>query len=803
MTIKEEEIRKDGLSLGFTDNAITVLQKRYLRRSEDGSYLENLTGLFKRVAKVAADVEKKYGASPEYINELEQKFLNLMLNRLFMPNSPTLMNAGREHGLLSACFVLPIGDSVNDIFDTVKATAMIQKAGGGTGFSLDRLRATGDWVSSSGGKTSGPIPFWRVLNESINAIQQAAHRRGAAMCMMSVTHPDILKFVNAKQDRREFLNFNISVKIPDEWMKTCLATPNYPLEVKNPKTGNVYLIPKKVDISTYQLDDLIKLDGNRITNGLLLKSDPVWTMGELYEIIVNNAWQTGEPGILFIDKVNKTNPTPNISEIEATNPCGEQPLLPFEACNLGSINLGAFITKSEINWDALRGVTQLSTHFLDNIVDANYYPLPEITKICTENRKIGLGIMGFADALFQLGIPYNSEDGLKCGENFMKFINDVAHEMSESLAEKRGVFSNWKGSRWDTEWKRKQRNAAVTTVAPTGTISIIANCSCGIEPLFALTFTRNVLEGKKLTEINEIFKKVAQKRGFYSDELLKKIAQQGTISGCKEIPKEVQHIFVCAHDIDSEWHIKMQAAFQKHCDSSISKTINLPHDAKSEDVKKIYQLAFDLNCKGVTVYRDGCRDNQPMSLANKIKISKDEILVHDAPKRPESIDAVAHIIKPNGKRYTVFVGLLKGRPFEVFVLDHAQAGVSDGMTGMIIKSKDGSKDEVSSDAVYNFESGCLLVRKLNRNEDNDISLVTRLISTALRHGTPLEFIVDQIGKSKVHISNCARAIARTLAIYIKKEEVEGKFKCNQCGSTDIKWGGSCFTCMSCGFSKCS
>jgi ribonucleoside-diphosphate reductase alpha chain len=608
----------------FTENAVKVLRARYLKKNEKGECVETPAELFRRVARTIAAPERLYDGDPAVAEEWEQRFYDLMVEQQFMPNSPTLMNAGREMGMLSACFVLPVRDSIDEIFDSIKHTALIQKAGGGTGFAFDELRPTGDFIQSSGGTTSGPISFWRAFSEATNAIQQGAFRRGANMGMMNIHHPDILKFLHAKQDLSQFTNYNISVKVPDDWMDEFLADPNAPHVVRNPRTGRRYWLPKDLAIWEYVISDLPEaLPGHG-------PPVAVYSRQDIWDIIIQNAWQTGEPGVVFIDRINEANPTPHIGRIEATNPCGEQPLLPYEACNLGSINLGAFVKNectaaADVDWDGLRTCVHESTRFLDNVIDANRYPLPEIDAICKGNRKIGLGIMGFADALYKLGVRYNSEEGLAWGERFMKFVNDEAHNYSEELARQRGNFPNWAGSLWDTKYHRPMRNACVTTVAPTGTISIIANCSGGIEPMFSLAFYRNVLKGQAegktpLIEINETFLRVARERAFYSEGLMDQIARDGTLALIPAIPADVRSVFVCAHDIEPEWHVRMQAAFQRHCDSSISKTINFPHDATPADVEKIYRTAYELRCKGVTVYRDGCRSSQPMALKESEKL---------------------------------------------------------------------------------------------------------------------------------------------------------------------------------------
>jgi ribonucleoside-diphosphate reductase alpha chain len=607
------------LPLQLTENGLRVLQARYLKRDEQGNFVETPEELFTRVARVVAEVERTHGTLSEpQIEELETAFYNEMATQRFMPNSPTLMNAGREMGMLSACFVLPVGDSINEIFDTVKATALIQKAGGGTGFAFDRLRPTGDFIQSSGGTTSGPISFWRVLSEATNAIQQGAFRRGANMGMMSITHPDILKFIEAKQDLSQFTNYNISVKVPDAYMEELKAAPDAPHAATNPRTGRTYYLPKDYNVRAHDLKHLIPTEQWEGRG-----RPPVWTRQEIFDLIVDHAWQTGEPGVAFIDRINEENPTPHLGEMEATNPCGEQPLLPHEACNLGSLNLAAFVVRERglprFDYDSYRESVHLCTRFLDDIIDANNYPTPEIDRMCKGNRKIGLGVMGYADALYRLGIPYHSEEAVVFAEGVMKFTNDESHNASEALAQEKGCFPYWEGSRWDRVHRRKMRNACTTTVAPTGTISIIANCSGGIEPLFSLAFFRNVLDGQRLVETNDYFRQTARDQGFFSPELMERIAREGSLEHIEGIPEETRKVFVCAHDITPEWHIRTQAAFQKHCDSSISKTINFPETATREQVERIYRMAYETRCKGVTVYRDGCRKNQPMALDNQAR----------------------------------------------------------------------------------------------------------------------------------------------------------------------------------------
>lgn len=595
---KKKSVKRETLAL--TENAIRVLEARYLKKDNDKKVIEMPEDLFYRVAKTVADAERMgLNIDNDLADELEIEFYNLMVTGKFMPNSPTLMNAGRSMGMLSACFVLPIDDSIDGIFSSIKNTALIQKAGGGTGFDFSNLRPNGDLVTSSGGATSGPLSFLKVFSEATEAIQQGAFRRGANMGIMNITHPDIINFINIKQDLTKLTNFNLSVSVPDAYMKKLMESPDALHEVTNPRTGETYNVPHED------------------------KPDTFWTVKEVFDLIVDCAWSTGEPGLIFIDRINRDNPTPKLGRITATNPCGEQPLLPYEACNLGSLNLGKFVhTKDDkpyFDYNEFKEAIHLATRFLDNVIDVNKYPLPQIEEMCKSNRKIGLGVMGFADALFKMRIPYDSESAVELGEKIMQFVNDESHNASEELANLKGAFPNWKGSVWDAKHKRNMRNAATTTVAPTGTISIIANCSSGIEPLFSLAFFRHVLNGQKMIEVNEIFRRTAKQRDFFSDDLFEKIASGTSINKIESIPDDIKKVFVTAHDITPEWHIRMQAAFQKHCDSSISKTINFPHDASKEHVDKLYRMAFKYDVKGVTVYRDGCRLNQPMAHDKKKK----------------------------------------------------------------------------------------------------------------------------------------------------------------------------------------
>src|SRR3990167_10943395 len=593
---KTKRIKLERVPIRLSKNAEVVLKTRYLKKNEKQEVTERPEDLFGRVASTLAEIEKNWDTPQEKIEEFETKFYNMMATGDYMPNSPTLMNAGREMGMLSACFVLPVEDSIEGIFSSIKNTAMIQKAGGGTGFDFSRLRPAGDFVKSSGGTSPGPLCFLKVFSDASDAIQQGAFRRGANMGMLRIDHPDIMDFIRYKEDLSRITNFNISVNMTDEFMETLKRDPNSIHYVVNPRTRERSPLKKKGSVNEF------------------------WRVSEIFHEIIHRAHSTGEPGLCFTDKVNRVNPTPHMGNMEATNPCGEQPLLPYEACNLGSINLANFVIgsgpKAVFDWDRYREVIHSSTRFLDNVVDANNYPIPEIRQMCHGNRKIGLGIMGFADALYKMHIPYNSNGSVKFGEAVMKFMNEESHNFSEKLAQERGSFPYWQGSIWEKQG-REMRNACTTTVAPTGTISIIANCSGGIEPLFSVAFFRNVLNGKRLIEVNDEFKRVAEEEGFYSESLMEGVAKDGTLKNCPEVPEKWKKIFVCAHDIEPEWHVKIQAAFQKYCDAAISKTINFSHEVPVEDVDKIYRMAYDMNCKGVTIYRDGCRQNQPMALNNE------------------------------------------------------------------------------------------------------------------------------------------------------------------------------------------
>ena len=565
----------------FTANAKTVLERRYLAKDNNGKVVETIEELFHRVASTIAEADAAYGSTEDEIRELEERFYNMMTEREFMPNSPTLMNAGRPLGQLSACFVLPIDDSMSDIFDTVKYAALVHQSGGGTGFSFSRLRPEGSIVRSTGGVASGPVSFMKVFNAATEAVKQGGTRRGANMGMLRVDHPDILKFIDCKENNHEINNFNISVAITDKFMQAV-------------EEGKEY--------------ELIAPHNGEVTGTLDART--------VFDKIVDAAWRNGEPGVVFIDEMNRYNPTPALGEIESTNPCGEQPLLPFEACNLGSINLGLCVADVDgiptIDYEKLTRIVHDAVHFLDNVIDVNHYPLQKIDENTRRTRKIGLGVMGFADMLLKLGVPYNSVEAEKAAEEVMSLIQSEGRAASAELAAERGVFPAWKESVFG-EAGLAVRNATVTTIAPTGTISIIADASGGCEPMFAFAFTKNVMDGDKLLVCNDMLVEKLKEAGVYSEVLMHRIAEEGTLAHIHEIPDEIRRVFVCAHDISPEWHIRIQAAFQKYTDNAVSKTINFPNSATREEVKEAYLLAYKLGCKGTTVYRDGSRDSQVLT----------------------------------------------------------------------------------------------------------------------------------------------------------------------------------------------
>lgn len=731
------------LKLG--NNAIEVLKRRYLKKDEEGKIIETPEELFRRVATAIAQIDALYGKSEKEVNKTKEEFYELMTSLLFLPNSPTLMNAGTPLGQLSACFVLPVEDSMEGIFDAVKYAAIIHKSGGGTGFSFSRLRPKGDVVGSTKGISSGPVSFMTVFDSATEAVKQGGRRRGANMGLLRVDHPDILEFITCKDDLTRFTNFNISVGLTEDFMKAVINDEEY--ELINPRTGK---LQRKIKAK------------------------------EVFDLIVHQAWKNGEPGIVFLDRINASNPTPQLGEIEATNPCGEQPLLPYESCNLGSINLAKMVKNGSVDWELLKSVVWKAVHFLDNVIDANKYPLPLIEKNTKANRKIGLGVMGWADMLLQLKIPYNSKEALTLAEELMKFILNEGRLASQELARHRGTFPNYEKSIY--YGKMPLRNATITTIAPTGTLSIIAGCSSGIEPLFAICFARNVMDGTRLVEVNPYFKEEMEKRGLWSETLAERIAETGSIQGIKEIPEEIKKIFVTAHEISPLDHVRMQAAFQQYVDNAVSKTVNLPNNATEDDVREVYLLAYRLGCKGVTVYRDGSRQGQV--------IQKGKTEGHFIPlkprKRPEVLKGVTRLMKTGcGNLYVTINKDKDDKPFEVFT--------NIGKAG-----------------------GCAA---------SQAEAIGRLISLALRSGIEPQEIVKQLKGISCHspvwvsngkITSCSDSIAKAIESEIKgvkgQTEVQEQKKsdiefvhygaCPECGSS-LSYEEGCVICHSCGFTKCS
>ncbi|MEM3737239.1 MAG: vitamin B12-dependent ribonucleotide reductase [Candidatus Bathyarchaeia archaeon] len=745
----------------LSNNAIKVLEKRYLKRDEQNRVAEKPRDMFARVAENVGSVDRMYGKTDSEVEETIREFFQLLCSLEFLPNSPTLMNAGRELQQLSACFVLPVDDSIDGIFETLKYTAFIHKSGGGTGFSFSRLRPKNDLVKSTLGVSSGPVSFMSVYDAATEAIKQGGTRRGANMGILRVDHPDILEFITCKQDGTKFTNFNISVALTDSFMGALERHESYGLV--NPRTCAV--------------------------TGTL-KAE------EVFDLIVEMAHRNGEPGVIFIDRINRDNPTPQLGAIESTNPCGEQPLLPYESCNLGSVNLSRMLRGGEVDWERLRRTVHVAVHFLDNVIDANKYPLPIIEKMTKGNRKIGLGVMGFADMLIQLGVPYNSDKALEVAEAVMGFIQAESKKASEALAEERGVFPNYKGSIYDGV--RKLRNATTTTIAPTGTLSLIAGCSSGIEPLFAICFVRNVLDGQRLVEVNPFFDKISRDRGFYSEDLMAKIAKAGSIQKFEEIPSDVKRVFVTALDIDPEWHVRMQAAFQKHVDNAVSKTINLPHNATKEAVKKAFLLAYRLGCKGVTVYRDGSRDRQVLE-AGSTKAARvgEAAKAYIKPRlRPRKTTGVTYEMQTGcGSLYVTINEDEHGQPFEVFARLGKAGGCASAQTeGLGRSASIILRSGIDPHEIVKHYKGIICDRTYGFGKESILSCPDAI-------GKALEMYLEEKKVPKVHTEKSTMS----LKFVEKIIEFKGNFDngaCPECGSPVI-YAEGCRRCLSnCGYSEC-
>lgn len=731
---------RNGLDL--SPNAKTVLERRYLKKDTEGRVRETPAQMFHRVALHISQAERHYDEDAD-VRQVAEQFYTLMTDFKFLPNSPTLMNAGRRLGQLAACFVLPIEDSMEGIFDSLKNAAVIHKSGGGTGFSFSRLRPKNSMVGTTGGIASGPVSFMKIFNTATEQVKQGGTRRGANMAILRVDHPDIMEFIHCKSNHSELNNFNISVGITEAFM---------------------------VAVKADGMVDLVDPRDRRTVVSVAAR--------EVYDALVEQAWRNGDPGIVFLDRINRDNPTPALGEIESTNPCGEQPLLPMEACNLGSINLARFVAEKQgqagVDYDALQEAVWTAVRFLDNTIDMSQYPLDAIDRMVKGNRKIGLGLMGFADLLFQLEIPYNSEQALGVAEEVMGFIQAESHRASLALAEQRGVFPNYERSRFAGDGAAAYRNATTTTIAPTGTLSIISNCSSGIEPLFALSYVRTVMDNDKLMEVNPHFEAVARRQGFYSEALMEAIAAAGTIAGMQEVPDAVKKVFVTAHDISPEWHLRMQAAFQKHTDNAVSKTVNLARDATVEDVRKIYDLAWELGCKGVTIYRDGSKENQVLSFSTA---KKEDAFMTAVRKRPDTLEGFTTRVKTGLGQLYVTVTDYHGKPFEVFAT----------------------------------------IGKSGRSTTAKTEAIGRLVSLAFRSGVTVDKVVEQLkgigGEHPIFqngglVLSIPDAIARVLENHYLEEGRTKKTHgsligevCPECSQT-VSFEEGCMTCHFCGFTKC-
>ncbi len=735
-------------SLPLSSNALVVLARRYLKKDEEGRVVETPEEMFRRVAVTIAQADLAYDPSVD-VKALEESFYTLITSLKFVPNSPTLMNAGRDLGQLSACFVLPVEDSIESIFEAVKHTAMIHKSGGGTGFSFTRIRPEGDRVKSTHGVASGPISFMTIFDVATETIKQGGTRRGANMGILRVDHPDIIKFITAKKEMENLNNFNISVALTEEFMEAVRTRSDYSLI--NPRSG---------------------AETKRIA------------AADVFELIVDSAWGSGEPGIIFLDRINRSNPTPKLGDIESTNPCGEQPLLPYESCNLGSLNLARIVRSDRtVDYDDLRDTVHQAVHFLDNVIDVNRFPLPEIAEMTRRTRKIGLGVMGFADMLIQMGIPYNSEKAVEVAEDIMAFIDREAKAASVKLAEERGNFPAYPGSIHDTPQTPLMRNATVTTIAPTGTISIIAGASSGIEPLFAVSYIRKVLDGTELVEAHPLFVSMMKKAGAYSDELMEKIAHSGSIQEVDEVPEDIRRVFVTSMDVSPTDHIAIQAAFQRHTDNAVSKTINFPENATKDDIKEAYQLAWQQGLKGITIYRYGSRPVQVLNL------KKDE-------KKSEPMTGSQGVKTSNGKIAP------RPRPLRTFGVTER---VRTGCGNLYVTVNKDDQDVCEVFTQMGKAGGCAACQ---------IEAESRLISLALRSGVSPKVIVKQLSGIRCpspswqdgdQILSCPDAMARVLR-NVGNVDIEHNetvvMSCPECGAV-LEPEEGCLLCRSCGFSKCN
>ncbi len=734
-----------------SNNAELVLTKRYYHKDNDGNVTENAADMFWRVASSIAKEEEKYAKSTCNPQKLAEKFYHIMTNGYFLPNSPTLMNAGSPLGQLSACFVLPVGDSIEEIFDAIKYAAMIHKSGGGTGFSFTKIRSKESRVGTTGGVASGPVSFLRIFNTATEQIKQGGTRRGANMGILRVDHPDILEFIRAKEQDGEFINFNLSVALTEKFMDAVEKGENY---------------------------NLVDPHSHAVKGTLNAK--------EVFDLLVSKAWQSGDPGIVFLDRINRDNPTPNQGEMESTNPCGEQPLLPFEACNLGSINLSKFVTANKsssktesIDWESLRDIIFTAVRFLDNVIDASKFPLEKIAEKVRTNRKIGLGVMGFADMLFALEIPYNSEEALKLAEKIMEFIQTEGRNASHQLAEERGAFPAFSESIYKDG--KALRNATITTIAPTGTLSIIAGCSSGVEPVFALAFARHVMDGEKLVEVNPYFEHALKSSDLYTPELMDAVTNVGSIASFDFLPQHIREVFVTAMDISAEAHLRMQAAFQKYTDNAVSKTVNLPNNATVQDIDRIYRLAYTLGCKGVTVYRDGSKSGQVLNIGSQ----KEEKSTQNTPavgvvrQRPDIVEGFTQKVKTGLGVLYLTVNEIEGQPFEVFT--------TIGKSGRSITAK--------------------------------AEAIGRLVSLCFRSGVPVRDVVQQLKgiggehpvfQKKGILLSIPDAIAWVLEnrylkgeapVLANKDQDLQNPSCPECGS-EMTFQEGCHICQNCGYSRC-